>query len=322
MTKHENAFSSSHLAAFPTLTTVTPRVPWTPIDVMQILFAWIVALFLGQIAYGILIPPKVEGQHEIIDGNSTLVVQFLPNNRYIGDSDNGTFQFAGKHPTQDRHTLIFSPDGANETTLVNFRGTERDRVGLIAITIVFIQLGAIVLVMSLLKKYNLKLAEAFGAIGNPALTFALPIALGTAFLFPALGLHHLSQSIIVFFGGEPSTQEAVKMVAMSNSQTELALQALSVMIFAPIAEELLFRGVIYTSIKQAGHPKLAIGFSAIIFATIHGSLALMLPLAALAWALVWIYEKTGTIIAPILMHATFNAINFSMIKFLPHLANQ
>ena len=148
------------------------------------------------------------------------------------------------------------------------------------------------------------------AIGNPFLTFGLPIALGAVFIFPALGLHHVSQSIIVFCGGEPSTQEAVKMVAMSNSQTELALQALSVMFFAPIAEELLFRGVIYTSIKQAGHPKLAIGFSAIIFAAIHGSLALMLPLAALAWALVWIYEKTGTIIAPILMHATFNAINF------------
>ena len=322
MTKGENAFSSSHLASFPTLTTVTPRVPWTPIDLMQILFAWIVAFFLGQIAYGVLIPPKVQGKQEIIIGKTTCAIEFLPNQRYIGDSDNGTFQFAGKYPTQDRHWLILSPDGSNETTLVNFRGTERDRVGLIAITIVFIQLGAIVLVMSLLRKYNLKLAEAFGSIGNPALTFGLPIALGAAFLFPALGLHHLSQSIIVFCGGEPSTQEAVKMVAMSNSQTELALQALSVMFFAPIAEELLFRGVIYTSIKQAGHPKLAIGFSAIIFATIHGSLALMLPLAALAWALVWVYEKTGTIIAPIIMHATFNAINFSLIKLLPQLISQ
>ena len=29
---------------------VTPRVPWTPIDVMQILLAWILAFFISQIA--------------------------------------------------------------------------------------------------------------------------------------------------------------------------------------------------------------------------------------------------------------------------------
>ena len=301
---------------------MTPRVPWSSVDVMQLLFAWIVALFLGQIAYGILIPPKVEGQQEIIIGKTTLAVEFLPNQRYIGDSDNGTFQFAGKYPTQDRHTLILSPEGFAEEKILNFQGTKRDRIGLIAINIVFTQIGVIILIMSLLKKYNLSLAKAFGSIGNPLLTFGLSIALGAAFLLPALGLHHVSQSIVLALGGKHSTQEAVKMVAMSTSQTELALQALSVMVFAPIAEELLFRGVIYTHIKQAGHPKLAIGFSAIIFAAIHGNLALILPLAVLGCVLVWVYEKTGTIIAPIIMHSTFNAINFSMIKLLPQLVNR
>ena len=289
---------------------------------MQLLFAWIVILFLGQIAYGALIPPKVHGQHEISDGNTTLVIEFLPKNRYTRDSDNGTFQFAGKYPTQKRHTLVLSPEGFTEKKTLNFQGTKRDRIGLIVINIVFTQIGVVILIMSLLRKYNLSLAKAFGSIGNPLLTFGLSIALGAAFLLPALGLHHVSQSIVLVLGGEPSTQEAVKMVAMSSSQTELALQALSVMVFAPIAEELLFRGVIYTHIKQAGHPKLAIGFSAIIFAAIHGNLALILPLAVLGWALVWIYEKTGTIIAPIIMHATFNAINFSMIKLLPQLVNR
>ena len=289
---------------------------------MQLLFAWIVILFLGQIIYGALIPPEVHGQHEISDGNTTLTIEFLPKNRYTRDSDNGTFQFAGKYPTQNRHILVLSPENSTEKRTLNFQGTQRDRIGLIAINIVFTQIGVIILIMSLLKKYNLSLANAFGSIGNPLLTFGLPIPLGAAFLLPALGLHHVSQSIVLALGGEPSTQEAVKMVAMSSSQTELALQALSVMIFAPIAEELLFRGVIYTHIKQAGHPKLAIGFSAIIFAAIHGNLALTLPLAALGLALVWVYEKTGTIIAPILMHATFNAINFSMIKLFPQLVNR
>ena len=112
------------------------------------------------------------------------------------------------------------------------------------------------------------------------------------------------------------------MVSTSGSSTELILQALSVVILAPIAEELFFRGVVYTAIKQAGYPGLAIGFSAIFFASIHGSLALILPLTLLAIVLIWIYEKTGSIFAPILVHATFNAVNFTMIKLLPEMINQ
>ena len=47
----------------------------------------------------------------------------------------------------------------------------------------------------------------------------------------------------------------------------------------------------------------------------------MLPLTVLAVVLVWLYEKTGSIIAPIIMHATFNAINFALIKLAPNLAS-
>ena len=46
----------------------------------------------------------------------------------------------------------------------------------------------------------------------------------------------------------------------------------------------------------------------------------MLPLTVLAVILVWLYEKTGSIVAPVLMHAAFNAVNFAMIKLLPQIA--
>ena len=88
---------------------------------------------------------------------------------------------------------------------------------------------------------------------------------------------------------------------------------------APICEELLFRGVIYPSLRDLGHPRLAIAASSHLFAAIHGSLALMLPLTVLAVILVWLYEKTGSIVTPILMHAAFNAVNFAMIKLLPQI---
>ena len=120
-------------------------------------------------------------------------------------------------------------------------------------------------------------------------------------------------------GGEPTSQEAVEMVARASAPPELALQALSVVVMAPICEELLFRGVIYPSLRDLGHHRLAIAASSLLFAAIHGSLALMLPLTVLAVILVWLYEKTGSIIAPVLMHAAFNAVNFAMIKLLPQI---
>lgn len=296
---------------------VTPRVPWTPIDVMQILLAWILAMFLGQAAYGLLVPPRIEGVQQVVDVNQTVTtVTFLPGHRYQAKTSKGTFQFDGP----DRTTLILTPDEGEAVTM-KFAGTARDRVGIIAINMMFVQGGAILMAFLLLFKYRLRWREAFGGLGEPTWTVAMPVLLGTLFILPAFGLHFLSQLIIVQLGGEPTAQQAVQMVSAAKNQAEIILQIISVVLLAPMAEELLFRGVVYTSLKQAGHPVSAVLVSSLIFAAVHGSFALMLPLTVLAVVLVWLYEKTGSIIAPIIMHATFNAINFALIKLAPNLAS-
>ena len=71
------------------------------------------------------------------------------------------------------------------------------------------------------------------------------------------------------------------------------------------------------SIKQIGFQRAAIAVSAILFAIVHSSWVLMLPLIVLAYFLVWSYEKSGSLYAPIVMHASFNAISFAMIKLVP-----
>ena len=94
-------------------------------------------------------------------------------------------------------------------------------------------------------------------------------------------------------------------------------QILSIVIFAPFAEELLFRGALYPSLKNAGYPRFALVTSALLFAAVHAKWELMLPLFMLGLSLVWVYEKTRSILAPIVMHASFNAVNFALIKFVP-----
>ena len=75
---------------------MTPRVPWNPLEVMQLLLAWIFALMLGQLAFNILLPPKIEGQQTVKDGNQTLTVEFLDSARYTHVEHNGTTSFKAK----------------------------------------------------------------------------------------------------------------------------------------------------------------------------------------------------------------------------------
>ena len=298
---------------------MTPRVPWNPLEVMQLLLAWIFALMLGQLAFNLMIPPKIEGEHTVKDGNQTLFVTFLDSTQYTHAEHNGTYQFQGEGTAINRYALTLSPEDEPEIS-VTFMGTLRDRIGLLATNILFVQLSALGLIALLLRYHKISWSAAFGSITDHQRTLGLPLLYGIGFVVPALGLHLVSQQLIIALGGEPTSQEAVEMVARASAPPELALQALSVVVFAPVCEELLFRGVLYPSLRDLGHRRMAIAASSLLFAAIHGSLALMLPLTVLAVVLVWLYEKTGSIIAPILMHAAFNAVNFAMIKLIPQIA--
>ena len=286
---------------------------------MQLLLAWIFALMIGQLAFNLMIPPKIEGEHTVKDGNQTLSVTFLDSTQYTHAEHNGTYQFQGEGTAINRYALTLSPEDEPEIA-VTFMGTLRDRIGLLATNILFVQLSALGLIALLLRYHKISWSAAFGSITDHQRTLGLPLLYGIGFVVPALGLHLVSQQLIIALGGEPTSQEAVEMVARASAPPELALQALSVVVFAPVCEELLFRGVLYPSLRDLGHRRMAIAASSLLFAAIHGSLALMLPLTVLAVVLVWLYEKTGSIIAPILMHAAFNAVNFAMIKLIPQIA--
>ena len=88
--------------------------------------------------------------------------------------------------------------------------------------------------------------------------------------------------------------------------------AVVAIVLAPISEEIIFRGILYPTVKRLGYPRLALWGVALLFAAIHASLPIFLPLFLLAVALTLLYEKTGNLLAPIAAHALFNALNFAM----------
>lgn len=75
----------------------------------------------------------------------------------------------------------------------------------------------------------------------------------------------------------------------------------------------MFRGILYSAIKQIGYPRVAVIVTSLLFGVIHANVATLIPLAVLAVALVWAYEKTGNLLASITAHSVFNLINFIML---------
>ena len=84
-------------------------------------------------------------------------------------------------------------------------------------------------------------------------------------------------------------------------------------VLAPVAEEFIFRGLLYPFIKQLGWPRLALIGVNLLFALIHFDVATFLALFLLALALTWLYEKTDNLLAPIAVHSLFNATNLGML---------
>jgi hypothetical protein len=84
-------------------------------------------------------------------------------------------------------------------------------------------------------------------------------------------------------------------------------------VLAPVAEEFVFRGLLFSTAKRLGWPKLAwLGVSS-LFAFIHFNPPTFLPLFAFALALTWLYETTEGLFAPILAHGLFNAANLALL---------
>ena len=84
------------------------------------------------------------------------------------------------------------------------------------------------------------------------------------------------------------------------------LAVLAIVILAPIAEEIFFRGVVFNAFLREGGRRWAFLGSSALFAAIHLSLVAFVPIFLLGLALAWVYDRTNNLLAPIAMHVVVN----------------
>lgn len=106
--------------------------------------------------------------------------------------------------------------------------------------------------------------------------------------------------------GVETVQDSVKLLREGTNARVLWLMGFAGVIVAPLCEEVVFRGYLYPAMKRfAGMWPAALG-SALLFGCAHGSLMALLPLFLFGGCMVFLYERTGSIWAPIAAHCCFN----------------
>ena len=174
--------------------------------------------------------------------------------------------------------------------------------------------AAWVLILIFLRQHHVNWRDAFGFRG-PRLNRAwfLAVLVVCAILPVAWLLQSASMHALTKIGFQPENETAVMVLANAKEWWLCAYLGVFTVVIAPVAEEFIFRGMLYPLVKQRGRPRLAwLGIS-FLFALIHWDAATFVPLFALALALTWLYEYTDNLLAPIAAHALFNAVNFVLL---------
>jgi len=174
--------------------------------------------------------------------------------------------------------------------------------------------AALVLVTRFLKAHEGRWKEFLGLVG-PRLRRALVIAVvaGAIMVPAALALNKGCGWLLEHVSVEPVEQRTVKILQVSVGWPRRILFGLGAIVLAPLVEETLFRGILYPFLKPRIGLPLAVTATTLTFAAIHTNLVTFVPLTFIGLVLVWVYERTDNLLAPIVTHALFNAVNFVML---------
>jgi uncharacterized protein len=177
---------------------------------------------------------------------------------------------------------------------------------------------ALVWIQFFLDSHDVTWSEAFGfnraparstGIGCATIAVALPVAL--------IVIGNFISWLLKRAGIDIQPQTAVELVKSTRSPAQLAILGFAAVVLAPVAEEILFRGVLFQALRQRGYEVSAWLGTSFLFALIHGNLAALFPLMFLAVVFAWLYARTGNLLASITAHSVFNGLNFWLLVANP-----
>lgn len=121
--------------------------------------------------------------------------------------------------------------------------------------------------------------------------------------------------LLSIFGAPVAEQAAILEITGDGLglRAPLLLLAASALIAAPIAEELLLRGLFFRRLALLADARVAYAASALAFAAIHGNWTGLLVYVWLGLCFAHAYARTGRLSCAILTHAGNNAITLGLL---------
>lgn len=130
--------------------------------------------------------------------------------------------------------------------------------------------------------------------------------------FAAIYLIVFIVRIISQLAGYDIQQDTVKKLKEEGDILLILGTFISVVIIAPLWEEIVFRGFLYPLMKKHYSREVALIGTSLFFGLMHG-VGPMIPLTFLGVFFALSYESTGRLTTPIIFHMCFNLLNFCSI---------
>jgi len=89
-----------------------------------------------------------------------------------------------------------------------------------------------------------------------------------------------------------------------------------VVIAAPLAEEVVFRGVLLPSLVTRVGERWATAITSLVFSAMHLNTFSFLPILLVGWMLAWLRLRSGSLWTAVLGHAAFNALGVAVVLAL------
>jgi membrane protease YdiL (CAAX protease family) len=168
-------------------------------------------------------------------------------------------------------------------------------------------IGAIIVFV---RGYGLRLRDLglanfkLSGLGLAALGFAIYIA-------ASLVIGIVVQAIV------PFDENQVQDIGFSNPNgPELVMVFVTIVILAPLAEELLFRGFIFKGVRRTLPFWPTAIIVSLLFGLVHGQINVGLDVFALSMVLCWLRERTGSLWPGIALHSGKNLVAFIVLYII------
>ncbi len=111
---------------------------------------------------------------------------------------------------------------------------------------------------------------------------------------------------------------AYEEVANTIYASSFLVQFMVTVVFAPLVEEVLFRGLIYKRIRYYANIPTGIILSSLLFGLYHGNMVQAIYATVIGLCLAYVYEKQKSLVWPILLHACINLV--SIVVSIPQVS--